>query len=180
MHILYLDYDGVLHPDAAYWHPKRGVYLHGQPGHALFEYAAVLEAVLDPYPNLGIVLSTSWVPEMGFTRACKRLPDSLAKRVVGATFRSRHMQRRQELARFDTDAYDAGSLKLSYHTLPRGQQVWQDVLRRRSSQWLALDNDDEGWPEAERKRLVLTDDMAGLGDACAVLALQQALADFVS
>ena len=30
-HLLYLDFDGVLHPEDVLWHPKRGVYLGHRP-----------------------------------------------------------------------------------------------------------------------------------------------------
>jgi hypothetical protein len=36
--VLYLDFDGVLHPDEVYWHPRRGAYLREDlvaAGHAL-------------------------------------------------------------------------------------------------------------------------------------------------
>lgn len=57
--ILYLDYDGVLHPEDVYRHPRRGIYF-GQTGagHALFENCDVLIQVLAPYPEVRIALST--------------------------------------------------------------------------------------------------------------------------
>jgi hypothetical protein len=33
--------------------------------------------------------------------------------------------------------------------------------------WIALDNDDRGWPEEKKHHLIHTDDWGGLGDAAA-------------
>ncbi|WP_231909764.1 HAD domain-containing protein [Cupriavidus nantongensis] len=56
--IVFLDYDGVLHPDAAYL-------VKGRPElratGTLFMWAPILEETLAPYPDAQIVLSTSWV-----------------------------------------------------------------------------------------------------------------------
>jgi hypothetical protein len=61
MDVIYLDFDGLTHPGEVYVHstePK--VRLHAK-GHTLFESAQFLEELLAPYPDLKIVLSTSWV-----------------------------------------------------------------------------------------------------------------------
>jgi hypothetical protein len=46
--VLYLDYDGVLHPDDVYTHPRRGLYLRDSPGHELLEHAGLLAELLAP------------------------------------------------------------------------------------------------------------------------------------
>ena len=46
--VLYLDYDGVLHDDAVYWHPKHGIYM-GTQNRVLFEWTSILEELLAPY-----------------------------------------------------------------------------------------------------------------------------------
>lgn len=160
MHVLYLDYDGVLHPDSVYYAKRRGVYLAGAPGHALFEYAHVLETLLAPFSELRIVLSTSWVPVLDYSKAKGRLPPSLQRRVIGATFHSREMRRDEFLA------------------LHRGTQVIQDVYRRHPADWIAIDDVDEGWPDAHRHRVVLTDSSLGLGEERAQLELSRVLAQF--
>jgi len=93
--VLYLDFDGVLHREDVYRHPKRGIYL-GLKGarHALFEHAGLLEELLQPYPDVGIVLWTSWVRVLSFSKARCRLPVALSERVVGATFHSSMTMRR--------------------------------------------------------------------------------------
>lgn len=81
--ILYLDFDGVLHPDEAYWYgPERGVLLKTAnlpieyADHDLFCYAASLTEILDDFPEIRIVLSTSWVDDdrMGYASASSARP----------------------------------------------------------------------------------------------------------
>jgi hypothetical protein len=141
--VLYLDYDGVLSHDNVLWHPRRGAYLQAPPGHTLFQHAPLLEEVLAPYPDIRIVLSTSWVLRYGCAGAAKRLPTSLRGRVIGATYHSQMW----------ADQFRA---------LPRWKQVWDDVLRRRPGSWLAVDNDVQDWPETLRRHLVATDDVHGI------------------
>src|SRR5450830_368975 len=107
--ILYLDFDGVLHHENCLWHPKRGAYLVAPPRYLLFQHSALLEQLLEPYPAIQIVLSTSWVRRYGWSTTTKRLPQSLQARVIGSTFHSRHM-RDDEFA-----------------CLLRGQQVFEDA-----------------------------------------------------
>lgn len=52
----------------------------------MFEHAPLLVALLAPYPDMRIVLSTSWVRVLGSMRkVARRLPPVLRARVVGAT-----------------------------------------------------------------------------------------------
>jgi hypothetical protein len=142
--LLYLDFDGVLHPEDVFRHPRRGIYLAGKyPDHALFEHAELLAAQLEPYPNVRVVLSTSWVRVLRYQRALRYLPERLQQRVIGSTF---HTRMHKDL----------------FLSLSRGQQVLGDASRRRADQWLALDDDAEGWPESHRKHLVHTDPVLGL------------------
>ena len=83
--ILFLDFDGVLHPDDAYLVRGRPV-LRAEG--ALFMWASPLAALLDAHPQVQIVLSTSWARELGFSRARRFLPDTLRARVIGATWHS--------------------------------------------------------------------------------------------
>jgi hypothetical protein len=152
MNVLYLDFDNVLHGDVLLY-PLRPE----TPGQVLFENAPILERMLEPYPDLKLVLSTSWVRQLGFTRARKALPPSLHKRVIGATYHRRHM-REEEFAR-----------------LTRYEQVIADVARRRPRKWLAIDDDLDGWPEHALINVVPMPLVVGLGDAAAALELKQRL-----
>ena len=52
----------------------------------------------------------------------------------------------------------------AFLNIPRGQQVYEDVLRRRPRAWLALDDDADGWPEEHAARYIQTHMHEGLSD----------------
>lgn len=158
--VVYLDFDGVLHDDAVYWSKQEGIHIR-MPGRSLFEWAPILELLLNPHPTVKIVLSTSWVRVKNFEFAKKKLPASLQKRVIGATFHKR------EMSRWDFD------------NMPRGAQVVADVRRRRPAGWLAIDNDDQGWPADYLDHLVKTQDRLGLSDPKVQLELRTRLTQLV-
>jgi len=142
--VVYLDFDGMLHPEGVYWSRRRGPHL-GSPdrGHRLFEHAALLDTLLEPYPGVGIVLSTTWVRQYRYGGAVKRLPDRRRARCIGATFHSQ-MNRH------------------AFENLPRGQQVLEDVARRQPRAWLAVDDAREGWPPFADANVVLSDPTDGI------------------
>lgn len=142
--VLYLDFDGVLHHEDVWWHPRRGAYVK-PPGFTLFAHAPLLAYQLRSYPEVRIVLSTSWVPVRRFSEAKKRLPQELRERVIGSTF---HTRMNREL----------------FDNLSRGMQVWSDVQRRKPADWFALD-DNLDWPEHCRDKLILTDPVLGISAA---------------
>jgi hypothetical protein len=153
--VLYLDFDGVLHPQDVYVHPKRGVYLAPTyAGHSLFENVPVLVEALADFPSVKVVLSTSWVPGRGFAQTLKRLPPELRERVIGATFHSQHM------------------LHENWVAIARGYQILADVGRRRPSNWVALDDDYADWPEEHLHRLVKCDPLLGVSRLGAVAELR--------
>ena len=183
MTILFLDFDGVLHADDVY-RSKSGIAL--KSGGTLFEHAAILVAAIEhfsdnfseqkstqkntqknePHPNVEIVLSTSWVRELGFKRAKKYLPPSLQSRVTGATYHSS----------FELD--DGLVPQTPWRLLNRYEQIARHVLKHNIKDWLAVDNDNEGWPEMLAHRLVHTDDDLGLGELAAQQRLMLVLANF--
>ncbi len=141
--IVFLDFDGVLHPDEVYFIKGKGVKLIAE-GHKLFEHADLLAAELDNFPDVRIVLSTSWVSVLDFKRAKSYLPERMQERVMGSTWHSKF------------DRYE-------WQNLTRFQQIYQYVNRHNITNWIAIDNDDEDWPDFKRQHLVHTDDWKGLG-----------------
>lgn len=141
--VLYLDFDGVLHHENCFWHPRRGAYLDAPPGYTLFQHAKLLSTLLAPYPQVEIVLSTSWVRRYGCSSTAKRLPLPLRARVIGATFHSRMNER-------------------DFVELSRGQQVLGDVMRRQPKRWLALDDDPDGWTLECLPNFLQTDEREGI------------------
>lgn len=149
--VLFLDFDGVLHREQVLWHPKRGAFA-APPGFPLFEHAELLAKLLEPYPSVRIVLSTAWVRRYGCYRTTKLLPVDLRERVIGATHHSRMNQ-------------------AEFVEKTRGQQVWEDVLRRRPRGWIALDDDPEGWELELRNHVVLTDERYGISSPETIASL---------
>jgi hypothetical protein len=140
-HVLYLDLDGVLHPEDVVRTRGAGIQVRSPPGHALFEHAPILERLLAATDWL-IVLSTSWVRVLGFDATCARVPVTLRERVVGATYHR--------------------ALRSTWMMQTRDQQVRSDVTRRQPAQWIALD-DWPSWAGCD-KHVVVTDGIKGLGD----------------
>jgi hypothetical protein len=157
--ILFLDFDGVLHPDKAYHYHNRGVVLECD-GHALFEHVDALVDLLESYPEVPIVLSTSWVSVLGFDRAKGYLPKTLQKRVRGATYHT--------------------SLSHWWANVTRFQQIAGYLARHQPGDWIAVDDDDEGWPDEMRHHLVHTNEWGGLGDHSALESLAHKLANGVA
>jgi hypothetical protein len=90
--VLYLDLDGVVHHEKVLWHPRKGIYMspsYEAAGHSLFEWVPILESVLEPYPSVALVLSSTWCIRPGYSATLKRLPASLRARFIGGTYHKR-------------------------------------------------------------------------------------------
>lgn len=149
--VLYLDLDGVVQHESVCWDRRRGIFMSSAagPDRTLFEWVPLLEEVLAPYPQVALVLSSSWCVWPGFSKTLKRLPPGLRSRFIGGTYHRRE------------HGVDP-QIKASFEEMSRGQQVCADVLRRNPEQWLALDDDVEGWPEWARYNLIACDGSTGL------------------
>lgn len=66
--LLFLDFDGVLHPDV--FHARE------------FCYLPLLENWLRRHPNVGVVLTTSWREERDFERLCAPFSPDLRSRIL--------------------------------------------------------------------------------------------------
>jgi len=154
---LFLDYDGVLHPDAAYL--ISGCPVLKAEGE-LFMWAPVLVELLRPYPEIKIILSTSWVRVLGFGKACNFLPLELRSKVIGGTWHSAMGRHAEGAHRTDISWF----VELS-----RYQQIARYISRAgvRTSNWLAIDDDADGWADTQRERLVETDGEVGLSSSLA-------------
>ncbi|WP_430292802.1 HAD domain-containing protein [Pseudomonas sp. B1-22] len=156
--ILFLDFDGVLHPDAVYLRGTRRIELRAAG--ELFMWAPQLIEALATHHDIRIVLSTSWVRNLGYQKARKVLPAELGGRVIGATWHSAMNQGWPDYIPWDHQT--------------RYEQIAAWLARRlEHSPWLAIDDDAEGWPDCLHKHLVLTDPRCGL-------SAPEALADLIS
>lgn len=154
--ICVLDYDGCLHHHEVYYTPGIGVHVR-EPGHELFEWSGILEELLAPFPEVKIVLSTSWVRARGFEFARAALPEALRARVIDATFDNREVQ------------------KLEFDFMSRGEQVLNYVQRRSLKRWFAIDDDADGWPDWCQHCLVQTQGRLGLSAPAAQDAVRKIL-----
>jgi hypothetical protein len=142
--VLYTDLDHTLHRTDAYL-TKHGI-VPGSPETPFFEFAPALERLLDPYSHVVIVLSTSWVQELGFDETRARFPTaSLRARVVDATY---HAQ---------------DELSPIWSNVSRGSQVLRHVRRHGLKRWLAIDDDRAGF-EGYAAQLIHCQQTIGLGD----------------
>ncbi len=146
LRLLFLDYDGVLHPDAVYL-TSRGVELRAAG--ELFMWAPLLVEALAPHQDVQIVLSTSWARNLGFHRARSVLPAELQPRVIGSTWHSAMGKGWPDFIPWDAQT--------RYEQI----QAYRSRLSAPAS-WIAIDDDDRGWADADRDRLILTDPNQGL------------------
>lgn len=157
---LYLDYDGPMHADDVYLSRSlegERVPRMGRIGRTLFENAPMLARLLEPYPDLPIILSTSWVMVLGFDKAKSFLIPDLQRRVIGGVFHREYFPKSQ------------------YMYLYRGDQVRRDVHVRNLTKWVALDDDPYGW-EGLESHVCLVNRNTGLGDSAAQAQLAALLA----
>lgn len=155
---MYLDYDGVLHPEDVRLDRKRHPYVASPAGHRLFEHAELLSTLLAPYPEIRLVLSTSWVRVYGsVSRAAKPLPPALGSRIIGATYHRKMNEQR-------------------FAQMPRGMQIWDDVVRRHPIDWLAIDDAHHDWPAWCRANLVCSDEILGISAPPVLAELKEKLA----
>jgi len=150
---LYVDFDGVLQHESVMWHRRRGIYMNQleAPGRTLFEWTHHLEQSLKDFPDIFLVLSSTWCINPGYGKALKRLPESLRSKFVGGTYHKR------------VHGADPWLLQ-SFRSTPRWKQIADDVARRKPSAWLALDDDVEDWPDHLRDNLVACDGSTGLSE----------------
>lgn len=161
--VLFLDFDGVLHPDAVFL-SRHGPTLRSEG--ELFMWVPALVEILDSFPTVSLVLSTSWVRHLGFKRATAFLPSVLNERVIGATW---HSSMAKDWA--DESKWDGRT---------RYDQISRYASRAQLSHWLSLDDDAQGWGTTASHRLIACDPTRGLGDLHTQLALRGALQDMVS
>lgn len=161
--ILFLDFDGVLHPDAAYL--VRGLpELRGDG--ELFMWAGHLVDVLASAPRVRIVLSTSWARELRFARARDYLPAELRTKVIGATWHS---------GMATDDEHRPLGRGTWWDRATRYQQIRRYVDRAGITDWIAVDDQPEGWADGDRDKLVATDSRLGLSAPSARVRLAAAV-----
>ena len=161
--VLFLDFDGVLHPDAVYLN-RQGPTLKAEG--TLFMWAPILTNLLVDFPMISLVLSTSWVRHLGYKRALAYLPVELQQRVIGATWHS-------SMAKnwMDENLWDGKS---------RYDQICRYAARSQLGEWIALDDDIQGWAEDSAQRLIACTPDLGLSAAQTQAELRRCLGKMCS
>ncbi|MGC8210261.1 HAD domain-containing protein [Ralstonia pseudosolanacearum] len=141
---VYLNYDGVLHPNrVSYSDGSEGRLQVG--GHTLFEHNARLVELLHDRDAVRIVLNTWWVYAFGVERAVCCLPRFLQERVDDSTLRFH-------------DSYPEGQVPDRY------EATKEMSCKRVRAQVLILDSTDSRWPACWLPRCLLLHPFIGLGD----------------
>lgn len=146
--ILFLDFDGVLHPDGA-------ILKNGAPcmpcGSDFFVWASGLQNALAMYDQsqLQIVLSTSWAHSLGYRYACEALPADIGCRVIDATWHKDHY-------------LVTGITNSRWWKMPRHKQIELYTEKHSIHQWLAIDNNHDGFGPSKEDCIVRCDSAKGL------------------
>jgi hypothetical protein len=139
MPILFVDFDGVLHPTRS----------DSEERVPYFLWLPHLVNALQPYPGVRIVVSSTWRHAYPRQELVKLL-GPLGSRVAGVTPSLSDSTRYAEIKRY--------------------------AVRANASMWLALDDDDDGWPSDERHRLILTNPATGISAPTRIAELSAKLA----
>jgi hypothetical protein len=131
--IVFLDFDGVLHGTGMIHEIDFSADTIVLPP-ACFQHVAALASALDPFPDVKIVVSSSW-RTLYELESLRLLLGPLGPRVIETTGRN-------ERTRFG--------------------EIESYLSRRRPCDWLAIDDDDWGWPADLRDHLVRPDHTVGL------------------
>jgi len=135
--ILFLDFDGVLHPEPCY------------DDRNLFCRRAQFENILRDFPNVEIVISSSWRDTRTLEELRTFFSDDIGKRIIGVTPDWRDLQELHEVI----------------GTYPRHIEIegWRRHVGRIWEPWVALD-DRAYWFRPFLENLVRCDPGVGLDD----------------
>ncbi|WP_429334494.1 HAD domain-containing protein [Paraburkholderia sp. 35.1] len=146
--LLFLNFDGVLHPNAVQFDKKNGPVLDA-PRHRLFESNDALAELVSDFTNLRLVLNTWWTYFLGFDESLRRLPKSLSSRVIGSILQH-----------------------VSFcPNLPHRIALAADAVGNVAEPALILDHADARYPKHILRVTLLLEPQIGLADPRAVQAL---------
>jgi len=139
--LLFLDFDGVLHPEPCYRSDQ------------LFCRLPIFESVMKGFPEVEIVISSTWRETDDIEQLRSYLPASLSRRIVGVT----------PVWRSLSDAIDLG------YMYPRQIEIeaWLRAANRAWEPWIALD-DRPYWFRPFLKNLVVCKPNVGLDEDAAL------------
>ncbi|MEM5371645.1 HAD domain-containing protein [Paraburkholderia azotifigens] len=151
--VLFLNFDGVLHPNAVRFAPNNTPVLDA-PGHYLFESSKALAEVAADFIDLRLILNTWWTYRVGLDACLHLLPKVLASRVSGSILPPAS----------------------SCSTLPHRISLATDAAINSEEPVLILDHADARYPKHLLRTTFLLDPQVGLADARAVHGLRRFIA----
>ncbi|RDU99087.1 XRE family transcriptional regulator [Trinickia dinghuensis] len=160
---LFVDFDGTLHVGRAFIDECNQITLDS--GRRPMEFAPLLVELLEPYPDVEIVLTTSWLQKLSVAEVVSHLPLELAGRVVGTT---RDIKPRMS---YVLSGADRTYVIVSY------------AYGHRLKNWLAIDDAVFGASQFGREpgallaHFLLLDSARGIGDAIPRQHIRRWLAD---
>jgi len=116
--------------------------LYAPVQYTMFQHIALLEQLLEPYPEVQIVLSTRWGRTKPLRKVARELSYSLRARVV--------------------ENFVLPDAPADYWLWPKGAQVAHYVECRRPAAWFAIDDDEVGWAAWARPHVVFSDPYEGI------------------
>lgn len=111
----------------------------------LLEYAPYLVDALTPYPQVQIIVTTSWLHSLGAGRTIALLPDELRRRVVGTTLGTPPR---------------LGEIK---DGTAKTMSVIRHAAKHGLTRWLALDDEAWGVPSDFEQHFLHTESETALG-----------------
>jgi hypothetical protein len=173
--ILYLDVAHVLHPSESTY-----LLIHGKSpwsdGHNKYENVPVLARLLEPCPDVRIVLS-DWTPVVHGLEEVKQSLGTLAERVLGTLYTDVTTKARRIVPLVSGGEREIGYSVDDFRRMSRAQAVSAHVAWFKPQSWLAVTSDYSDWtPEARERHVVLTDMLDALETRSAQDALSTALA----
>lgn len=152
---LYLNFDGVLHPNHLSYRSGSSPVLTC-PGHTSLEYVGMLAEALDDRPDITVILNTWWTYYLTTDRCIQLLPSSVARLVSGAT-----LQR-----------------AVAGEPLPhRLREAEKHIAGGSDLPLLVLDNKAARYRRALLPYLLLVDEESGLSSPAAIRALKRRVRD---
>lgn len=148
---IYLNFDGVLHPDQVLYEEGCAPSMLLRE-HSALEYADLLVAALDTHPDAAIVLNTWWTFYIGLDACKELLPTPLAARVIGCTVQH-------------ASTYDEAPVR--YHEAARY------IARRRQRALVIVDHGNARYPRKWNPFLLLLDPFEGLSNQAACRSLER-------
>jgi len=140
---LFLNFGGVL--NIGHGLVDHNGFITLDSGRPLFEYAAYLVDVLAPWPQVQIIVTTSWLRTLGAEKTIALLPDELRRRVVGTTLGTP--------PRFSE--FKDGTAKT--------MTVIRHAAKYGLTRWLVLDDEAWGVPSGYEQHFLHTDSDTALG-----------------